>query len=57
MIIHLLNKQPKDTLGSMKEWLMTQFNTTLTENQEFRKDYSMEKFKNWKSDPQYQKRL
>ncbi len=51
MIINLLNEQPLDVKNGMKEWLMTQFNTTHKEREEFLKGYSYEGLRNWRENP------
>lgn len=56
LIISLLNNQPKDTLKSMKEWLLTQFNTPFSEHSELRENYDLSSYNGWQSDPTYQKR-
>ena len=57
MVINLLNLQPEDTLASMKEWLMMQFNTQYNKDENYQNNFSLSDFDNWHRDPEYQQRI
>ena len=53
MIINLLNQQPKDVKQGMKLWLLTQFNTHLSDDPEFLKDFDVSKLSGWKESDEF----
>lgn len=54
MIINLLNQQPKDVKQGMKLWLLTQFNTHLSDDPELLKDFDVSKLSGWKESDEFQ---
>lgn len=53
MIINLLNQQPEDVKQGMKLWLLTQFNSQLSDDPQYYKDFDISKLEHWKESQEF----